>query len=109
MIFDYMDPGKNIDFIMNVFPHMLNKGNPMFGYVADGYWCDIGSLPDYMRATGDLLNRQVDIALDGQEIAPGIWAEEDVEIDPTARITGPVYLACGVKVNAHATITGPTV
>src|SRR5262249_1034742 len=43
-IFSYFEVGKVFDFSMNLFPHMLQKGDPMFGYVADGYWCDIGSL-----------------------------------------------------------------
>ncbi len=108
-IFDYFEAGKVFDFSMNLFPTMLQKGDPMYGYVADGYWCDIGSLPDYMRASGDLLHGQVDIALSGSEIAPGIWAEEDVEIASTARLTGPIYLARGVQVKDGATIQGPAV
>ncbi len=108
-IFDYFEGGQVFDFSMNLFPHMLQKGDPMFGYVADGYWCDIGSLPDYMRATGDLLQRQVDIALSGREIAPGIWSEEDVDIDSSARLTGPIYLARGVKIREGVTIQGPAV
>jgi mannose-1-phosphate guanylyltransferase/phosphomannomutase len=108
-IFDYFEPGKVFDFSMQLFPYMLQKGDPMYGYVAEGYWCDIGSLPDYMRATGDLLQRQVDIQLGGSEIAPGIWAEEEVEIDPTARLSGPIYLSRGVKIKDHASIIGPAV
>jgi mannose-1-phosphate guanylyltransferase/phosphomannomutase len=108
-IFDYFEPGKVFDFSMQLFPDMLQKGDPMYGYVADGYWCDIGSLPDYMRATGDLLQGQVDIQLGGTQIAPGIWAEDEVEIDPTARLSGPIFLSSGVKIKDHATIIGPAV
>ena len=105
----YFEAGKVFDFSMNLFPMMLKKGDPMFGYVADGYWCDIGSIPDYMRATGDLLEGQVDVPRAGKQIAPGVWADDDVEIDPGAHLYGPIYLSSGVKVKDGATIRGPAV
>ncbi|HUS15198.1 MAG TPA: mannose-1-phosphate guanyltransferase [Chloroflexia bacterium] len=108
-ILGYFEAGKVFDFSMNLFPMMLKKGDPMFGYVADGYWCDIGSLPDYMRATGDLLEGQVQVPRAGKQVMPGVWAEEDVEIDPTAILKGPIYLSSGVKIKEGVTIQGPSV
>jgi mannose-1-phosphate guanylyltransferase/phosphomannomutase len=108
-VLSYFKAGKVFDFSMNLFPMMLKKGDPMYGYVADGYWCDIGSIPDYMRSTGDLLAGQVDMPPAGKEVAPGVWAEDDVEIAPDAHLHGPIFLACGVKVKEGATIQGPAV
>jgi mannose-1-phosphate guanylyltransferase/phosphomannomutase len=105
----YFEAGKVYDFSMNLFPMMLAKGDPMFGYIADGYWCDIGSLPDYMRSTADLLEGQVNVPRAGKQVAPGVWAEDDVEIDAGAKLHGPIFLAQGVKVKAGATIQGPAV
>ena len=62
----------------------------MFGYVADGYWCDVGSIPDYMRASADYLLGKVDLPHLGTETTPGsgIWVEDEVEIDRDAQLTG---------------------
>jgi mannose-1-phosphate guanylyltransferase / phosphomannomutase len=110
-IFDYYEPEQAYDFSNNLFPQMLEKGEPMFGYVAEGYWCDIGSIPDYIRSTTDYLMGQVNLPRLGTETAPGsgIWIEDEVEIDRDAEITGPVYLGAGVKIKSGAVIRGPAV
>ncbi|HMA35769.1 MAG TPA: sugar phosphate nucleotidyltransferase, partial [Chloroflexia bacterium] len=108
-ILRYFEPGKVFDFSMNLFPMMLEQGDPMYGYVADGYWCDIGSLPDYMRSTADLLEGQVSVPRAGKQIAPGVWADDDVDIDPSAHLHGPIYLSSGVKIKEGVTIQGPAV
>ncbi|MGI8588479.1 MAG: sugar phosphate nucleotidyltransferase [Chloroflexia bacterium] len=108
-VLSYFEVRKVFDFSTNLFPMLLKKRDPMFGYIADGYWCDIGSIPDYMRSTADLLEGQVNVPRSGRQVSPGIWAEDDVEIDPSAHLTGPIYLSSGVKVKAGATIRGPAV
>ncbi|HEX8218758.1 MAG TPA: mannose-1-phosphate guanyltransferase [Chloroflexia bacterium] len=110
-IFKYYEAGQVFDFSSQLFPMMLEKGDPMFGYVADGYWCDVGSIPDYMTASADYLGGQVNVPRMGKETAPGsgIWAEAEVEIARDARIIGPVYLGTGVKINSGAVVRGPAV
>ncbi len=108
-VLDYFPAGKQFDFSQDLFPLMLQQGDPLYGYVAEGYWCDIGNLPDYLRSTGDLLSGQCNLPLSGTQIRPGLWVEEDVTIAPDARIDGPVFLGRGVRINAGVTIHGPTV
>ncbi len=110
-IFQYYEPGQVFDFSNNLFPILLEKGDPMYGYVADGYWCDIGSIPDYMVASGDYLRGEVDLPRLGKETEPGsgVWAAEEVEIARDAQITGPVYLGPGVKIKSGAIVRGPSV
>ncbi|MGA7731619.1 MAG: mannose-1-phosphate guanyltransferase [Chloroflexia bacterium] len=110
-IFDYYEAEQAFDFSNQLFPILLEKSRPMYGYVADGYWCDVGSIPDYMIASADYLQGQVDLPHEGKETEPGsgIWVEEEVEIDREAQITGPVYLGSGVRVKEGAVIRGPAV
>src|SRR4051812_2309054 len=81
-VFKHFEPGQVFDFSNQLFPLLLEKGVPMYGYVADGYWCDIGSIPDYMTACADYLRGQINMPRLGRETEPGsgIWVEEDVEI-----------------------------
>jgi mannose-1-phosphate guanylyltransferase/phosphomannomutase len=110
-IFDYYEAGQVFDFSSNLFPILLEKDDPMYGYVADGYWCDVGSIPDYMIASGDYLQGQTKLERLGRETEPGsgIWVEEEVEIARDAHITGPVFLGQGVKIKSGAIIRGPSV
>jgi mannose-1-phosphate guanylyltransferase / phosphomannomutase len=110
-VFKYYEAGQVFDFSNQLFPILLEKGDPMFGYVAEGYWCDVGSIPDYMIASADYLQGQVNLPRLGKETSPGsgIWVEEDVEIDRDAQITGPVFLGSGVTIKSGAIIRGPAV
>jgi mannose-1-phosphate guanylyltransferase/phosphomannomutase len=111
-IFKYFEANQVFDFSNQLFPILLEKGDPMYGYVAEGYWCDIGSIPDYMTASADYLRGQVNLPRIGKETEPGsgIWLEDDdVEIARDAQITGPVFLGSGVKIKSGAIIRGPAV
>ncbi|HEX9989927.1 MAG TPA: mannose-1-phosphate guanyltransferase [Chloroflexia bacterium] len=110
-IFDYYEAGQVFDFSSQLFPILLEKGDPMYGYVADGYWCDVGSIPDYMIASGDYLRGEVNLPKLAQETEPGsgIWVQEEVEIARDANIIGPVFLGTGVKIKSGATVRGPAV
>jgi mannose-1-phosphate guanylyltransferase / phosphomannomutase len=118
-IFRYVPAGVPVDWSNDVFPQLLRNGDPMFGYVAGGYWCDVGNIAEYVRANADMLNRVVNLDMPGHEIeahASGrVWvagadeAEGDSSIAPSARIYGPVFLGKGVEVRSNAVIHGPTV
>ncbi|MBU1879074.1 MAG: NDP-sugar synthase, partial [Chloroflexi bacterium] len=108
-VLDYFKPGQVFDFSKDLFPEILDRGQPIYGYVADGYWCDVGSLQEYMRATGDLLGSKVQVGELGHHIGGGIWTGDDVEIAPDAQLYGPIYLGQGVKIKGGVVVRGPSV
>ncbi len=65
-VLDYIDPDKPFDFSKDLFPLLMQSGLPLYGYIADGYWCDVGNMSEYMRATGDLLEGKVNLGEIGQ-------------------------------------------
>lgn len=101
--------GEPFDFSKDLLPLLLAEGEPLYGYVAEGYWTDVGSIAEYSRANADVLQGKVRVGPLGNEIAPGVWAGGKVEIDPSARVQGPVYLGEGVKILGGAEIVGPSV
>jgi len=96
--------GENVDWSGDVFPALLAAGAPVFGYVADGYWEDVGTHESYMRAHADVLNRLVDVEIDGFELSPGVWIAEGAEVDPDALLTGPLIIGDYAKVEAGAQV-----
>src|SRR5579884_991177 len=108
-IFSYFEKNKPFDFSQELFPMMLRKGDPIYGYVApDGYWCDVGNLSEYMRANADALQGRVDIEIPAKNIGSHIWCEEGVEIAEDAQLYGPIYLAHDCKIKSGAIIHGPS-
>ena len=108
-VLDYFEPNKVYDFSQELFPMMLKRGDPLFGFIAPGYWCDVGSLQEYMRANADLLSGKVAIPLPGKHLGGGVWAEEGVDLSPDAQMYGPVYLGREAKVKSGAVVHGPSV
>ncbi|MBM3188995.1 MAG: nucleotidyl transferase, partial [Chloroflexi bacterium] len=108
-VLDYFEPEVSFDFSKDLFPMMMQKGDPMFGYVAAGYWCDVGNLIEYMRATRDVLSGNVQVDALGQQIRERIWCGEGVEIAPDAQLYGPIFLGNGAKVKEGVIVHGPTV
>ncbi|MDO8674217.1 MAG: mannose-1-phosphate guanyltransferase [Dehalococcoidia bacterium] len=109
-IFDFYKGGEPVDFSQDVFPLLLQRNEALFGFVVEGYWCDVGSLQEYMRANQDVLNGKVDVGSLGKHLGGGIWVEsEDVDIHPGAQMFGPVFIGSDCKVRAGAVIHGPSV
>jgi mannose-1-phosphate guanylyltransferase/phosphomannomutase len=107
---DLIPANKPYDFSMELFPTMLEKSIPIYGHVADGYWCDVGNIPEYQRATSDLLYGRVKLPEPiGEHIGGGIWVGHDVEIAPSAQLFGPIYLGNEVKIKGDVQIYGPSV
>src|SRR5918998_57386 len=67
-IFRYVRPGVPVDWSNDVFPQLLRNGDPMFGFVAGGYWCDVGNITEYVRANSDMLNGVVNLEMPGEEV-----------------------------------------
>jgi mannose-1-phosphate guanylyltransferase / phosphomannomutase len=108
-VFAAVADGVSVDWSADVFPALLAAGAPLYGYVADGYWEDVGTHESYLRAQADVLNRQVDVDIDGFEVAPGIWIGEGAEVDPDATLKGPLYVGNFAKVEAGAELREFTV
>ena len=100
--------GEVFDFSKDLYPRLLAEGEPLYGYIAEGYWTDIGSITEFARANADLLRGKVKVDL-GTQLMPGVWTAGDVDINESARLTGPIYLGEGVKIGPHVEIVGPTV
>jgi len=58
-IFDYIPEGINYSLEHGLFPLLLQKGLPLYGYIYNGYWLDIGTVEKYLQVHFDLMNRKV--------------------------------------------------
>ncbi|GAA3740337.1 mannose-1-phosphate guanyltransferase [Salinactinospora qingdaonensis] len=98
-----------VDWSGDVFPELLKEGAPLYGYVADGYWEDVGTHESYLRAQADVLSGKIDAEIDGFEMSPGVWVAEGAEVDPEAILRGPLFIGDYAKVEAGAELREFTV
>ena len=102
-IFEYMQPEKNYDWSQDIFPQILAEEKPMFGYVLGEYWTDVGSLQQYRQAQYEMLGGLTKLPIEGRREGGDIWIGEGTEIDPNARLVGPLCIGknCRIKADAH--------
>ena len=102
-------PGEIVDWSGDVFPELLKRGAPLFGYISDRYWEDVGTHESYLKAQADVLAGRVQTDIAGFELSPGVWVDEGAEVDPDAVLTGPLCIGDYAKVEAGAHLREYTV
>jgi mannose-1-phosphate guanylyltransferase / phosphomannomutase len=101
--------GEVADWSHDVFPRLLERGTPLYGWVADGYWEDVGTHESYLKAQADVLSGEVQAEIDGFELSPGVWVAEGAEVDQEAVLRGPVCIGDYAKIEAGAELREYTV
>ncbi len=108
-VFEHIPAGRPVDFSGEVFPALLAAGAPLYGYVADGYWEDVGTLDAYLKSHQDALDGKVELDIAGFRMSEGIWLGEGAEVHPAARLDGPVVIGDNCRVDAGAHLSAYTV
>jgi mannose-1-phosphate guanylyltransferase/phosphomannomutase len=103
-VFDVIPEGRAVDFSAEVFPAVLEAGGPIFGYVANGYWEDVGTTAAYLKAHEDILDGKVAVDISGFELQPGVWLGKGSSVDPTARLGGPAFIGENCTIDEDAVI-----
>jgi NDP-sugar pyrophosphorylase family protein len=114
LVLEMIPEGANRSFEYDIFPALLEKKLPFFGYVMNGaYWRDIGTPESYLEAHHDLVSGKIAgfeiVGQDRAEIATQASIDkssiigEDCVIKPGARILRSV-LGTGVHVEEKAVI-----
>ena len=105
----HVPAGQVVDWSADVFPKLLENGAPLYGWIADGYWEDVGSLDSYLKAQADVLTGKVSVEIDGFEVSPGVWIADGAEVESEALLTGPLCIGDYAKIEAGAQLREFTV
>ncbi|MEM8780772.1 MAG: mannose-1-phosphate guanyltransferase, partial [Cyanobacteria bacterium P01_G01_bin.49] len=97
-VLQYLPENEESDFSKDLFPLLLAKGEPMYGYIAEGYWCDVGHLDACREAQYDGLEKKVQLDFAYEEKSPGFWLGQNTYIDPTAKIDFPVLIGDNCRI-----------
>lgn len=111
-VMDYIPAGEEFDFSKDLFPRLMENNEPLYGYVADGYWWDIGDLLAYHQAQQDVLTGKVDIEVPGERqktIGKDIWIGEGSTVDRKVELQGSVVIGQNCVVKAGAKITNSVI
>jgi len=103
-IFDFIPADRAVDFSSEVFPAVLSAGRPIYGYVAEGYWEDVGTTEAYLKAHQDVLDGKVQVEMTGFPLRPGVWLGKGSTVDPTATVDGPAVIGDNCSIGPGAVL-----
>lgn len=107
-VLEHVPKNKEFDFSKDLFPLLMEKGFPLFGCIASGYWRDIGNIPEYSLAHYEALKKDIKIDLPGKKLGErNIWTGKETVINPSAILKGTVIIGdnCEIKGNAEISDT----
>ena len=108
-VLEYLPANQETDFSKDLFPLLLKKDEPMYGYIAQGYWCDVGHLDAYREAQYDGLHQLVKLDYAYKERSPGIWVGQNTQIEPSAKIVAPALIGDNCRIGPRVQINAGTV
>ncbi|MGH3088458.1 MAG: sugar phosphate nucleotidyltransferase, partial [Rubrobacteraceae bacterium] len=92
------------DFSKDLFPKLLEAGRPLYGYVTDEYWEDIGTLEQYSSAQRDVLDGRINgVRPPGTKLRDNIYVGRRAQLDEE-QLSGPVVIGENVRVDEGAEI-----
>lgn len=100
-VFEKIPYKRDFDFSKDLFPMLLEEDAGLYGYIAPGYWRDIGNLGEYHEAHLDALAGRVLLHSEGKKIENAIVGNgslvEGVQFFGMNIIGNNVKVAPGVK------------
>lgn len=103
-IFGYYKKNEMFDFSKDLFPILLKEKRPMFGFITEDYWCDIGDLKAYHQANIDVLDGKVRVNIPGKEMKERVWVDEGVEIEDIDSIEAPCIVGKNCRIKSDTVI-----
>jgi mannose-1-phosphate guanylyltransferase/phosphomannomutase len=105
-VLKHVPTDRPYDFSKELFPLLLEMGRPLYGYVAEGYWQDIGNLDQFRQANFDALDERVRLKVPGIRLRGNIWVGEGVDLEDFESLEGPAFVGNYCRVDSRASI-GP--
>ena len=95
---------RPFDFSKELFPLLLEMGRPLYGYVMEGYWQDIGNLDQYRQANFDALDERVRLRVPGIRLRGNIWVGEGVDLADLDKVEKPAFIGNYSRVAPDAVV-----
>jgi NDP-sugar pyrophosphorylase family protein len=94
----HIPEGVNFSLERGLFPNLLNKQHPLFGYVFKGYWLDMGTIDKYLLAHQDMISGKMRFKLPGNKLRNhnNVWTGKHIKWGKHIEING--RLVCGNNV-----------
>jgi mannose-1-phosphate guanylyltransferase / phosphomannomutase len=108
-VLDLIPEKREFDFSKNLFPLLLERDMGLYGYIAKGYWKDIGSLNEYQDAHIDALRDEVKLQIKGEKKGALIIGEGTVVETEERNLTGKSVIGKNCRIHSGAVISNSVI
>ena len=91
---------EEFDFSKDLFPLMLKKEMKLMGYIAEGYWRDVGNLNEYQRGQIDAIKGNVKLEMKGNR-RENLISGFNPQVAKTAVFKGQVLVGDNCVIGEH--------
>lgn len=99
---------QEYDFSKDLFPLMLKKKMKLMGYVAEGYWRDVGNLNEYQYGQRDAVQGNVKVLLKGTK-KDNATIGTNTQVAHTAKLVENVVIGNNCTIGEHCEITNSVI
>jgi mannose-1-phosphate guanylyltransferase len=118
-ILERIPEGQRCMFEHNIFPSLVNEGEPVYGFTTDAYWMDTGTPEKYLQLNFDLLRgkstqvdfKETDVHIDKQShihskssLVGPVLIDRDCNLGEEVELRGPVVIGSGCRIDDGAII-----
>jgi len=97
-------PQTSFSFERELFPQLLEQGEPVYAYPSSGYWIDIGTPQKYLQLNQDLLAGKASSQNYGLTPHIEVLLGDKTSLNPRAQIKGPAVIGSGCTIQEDALI-----
>ena len=105
-VLKHVPADRSFDFSKELFPLLLDMGRPLYGFVLDGYWQDIGNLDQYRQANFDALDEKVLLSVPGIRLRGNVWLGEGADVADLDAVEAPAFVGNYCRIEPGASV-GP--
>ncbi len=106
-VLDSIPPQTNFSFEHQVFPPLLERGEPIYAYPSSCYWMDIGTPEKYHQLNRDLLSgRSNQFSFNANN---KVHTGKNSQIHQTSEITGPAIIGDNCNIAQNVNLNGMVV
>ena len=108
-IFKYISDGF-YDFGKNLWPKLLKLKKPIYAYLMNEYWTDIGNIEEYKQGIQDALSGKIAVNINGKKLKKAeVIVDSNCKIDKTVKYIGKSVIGKNCKIGKNVVIDSGTV
>ena len=112
-VFERIPPNTNYSVEHQLYPSMLDAGQPMYGFRTESYWLDIGTPQKFLQAHWDFMDGKIHLPCGGKQVHQGIWVgrelvPEQEKVLKRPNLKPPLFIGYGAQFDGESEL-GPYV